>query len=590
MNDRAKRLIARAGVHGESVLAGLLFLSALILFLLQAASLLAPIVHEQHNWRQSDVFSVAYSFHADGWDFFRPRVDFWRGPTGIVGMEAPVYPTLVHFAMYALGDHPRVARIVSGLCFWAAMGLAAWMFAPRDADPAERRVRAICFLAAGFLSPMGLGEFRQIQPDGTAVSLTLAAAALCLLYSRTAKPRWLIAAVILYSLAAITKSPVLVAGPALWMLTFAEQRLRLRIMIVRGLPFLLPLAAYFVWFRWAGQLTKDYEQLQQYFNMSFELKEVTGNLSNFGLYRHVFGFLIGSYAINWVLFPAAAAGLVLAFRGEERRVGIALATWFAFAAFFTMSFAFRTTVHWYYAMVAYPPVVYFAGLGLSSVLLMGKKPANTVPLLRISAVFVILSLFFVRWAAGPAELAARVPSADGPAFEKTWFYGGGMMILALALAAAIPAGLFAKPGWIERWRAGVLVLALLAGIVAIPRAVHDAGEAFKFRSGYSEWETFDQKYADVRRVIEKNSTRADLVLVDGYQPFYLHMTRRRGFSTDSGTLAATGGLQYYLKRGAKYYVHFTENAPIEVARKGRTIIDSGREIELYCIAPEGCGK
>jgi hypothetical protein len=590
MQDRVRRLITRAGVHGESVLAGLLFLAALTLFFLQAASLLAPIVHEQHNWRQADVFSVAYSFHLDGWDFLRPRVDFWRGPTGIVGMEAPVYPSLVHFAMYLFGDHPRVARIVSGLCFWGAMSLAAWVISPRDVEPSQRRIRAVAFLAAGFFSPMGLGEFRQIQPDGTAVSLTLAAAALCLLYSRTARPKWLILGVILYTLAAITKPPVLVAGPALWLLSFAEQRFRIRRMVICGLPFLLPLAAYFVWFRWAGQVTKEYEALPQYFNTSFDFKEVAGNLQNFGLYRHVFGFLIGSYTINWVLFPAALAGVVLAFRQEERRIGAAMFAWFVLAAFFTLSFAFRTTVHWYYAMIVFPPAAYFTGLGLSSVLLLGKKPTTTVPLFRISALFIMLSLLCIHWAAGGAELGAKVPSADGPAFEKTWFHGAGILILVGLLLISTPAGIFAKPGWIEHWRASVYVFALAAGFVALPRAAHDAGEAFKFRSGYKEWETFDQKYADVRKVVERHSTRTDLFLVDGYQPFYLHMTRRRGFSSDPGTVAANGGLKYYLSRGAKYYVHFPENQPIELARKDRVMIEGAREIELYCIAPDGCNK
>src|SRR5262245_60539910 len=91
---RAFELLSR---HAETSLAALLVVVAVGLGIFQLTSVFTPIVHEQHNWRQADVFSVAYTFHNDGFDFLHPRIDFWRGKTGIVGMEAPVYPAFVHF-------------------------------------------------------------------------------------------------------------------------------------------------------------------------------------------------------------------------------------------------------------------------------------------------------------------------------------------------------------------------------------------------------------------------------------------------------------------------------------------------------------
>lgn len=576
--------------HAEAILGGLLVFAALALFAYQGVSLLAPIVHEQHNWRQADVFSVAYAFHADGFDFFHPRIDFWRGPTGIVGMEAPVYPAIVHFFMYLLGDHPRTARIVSGLCFWIAVALAAICLSPRDAEPYTKKIRAACLLAAAAFSPMGLGEFRQIQPDGTAVSLTLAAAALCLLYSRTERPRWLAAAIVIYSLAAMTKSPVLVAGPTLWMLTFSEQPLRLRKMIARGLPFLVPLAAYFFWFRWAQQLTATYEQLNPYFNLQFDVKEVWGNLKNFGLYRHVFGFLIGSYAVNWVLLPAGVGGLLSAFTKEERRIGVPMAVWLFFSAFFVLAFAFRTTVHWYYAMVVFPPAIYFTGLGLANALELGRTAATTTTLKRALGSWVIFGFAAAIFAAGAAASGDKVPSADGPAFERTWFHARGMAILGGTLLVSIAAGILLKAGQVGARRPFFQAALLAAGIFGLQRAGHDALEAFRFRSNAAEWFTFDEKYAELLKTVEEKTTRADLFLVDGYQPFYLHLTRRRGFASDPGTATGAGGLSYYLQRGMKYYLHHAENPAIEAARRGRTPLAKGANFELYCIAADGCSK
>ena len=60
--------------RSESVLATALVVLSLGLFAYQGQSLFAPIVHEQHNWRQADVYSVAFSFHQDGFDWPRLRL------------------------------------------------------------------------------------------------------------------------------------------------------------------------------------------------------------------------------------------------------------------------------------------------------------------------------------------------------------------------------------------------------------------------------------------------------------------------------------------------------------------------------------
>lgn len=554
-------------------------------FVLQVRSALAPIVHEQHNWRQSDVYSVAYSFHEDGFDFFHPRIDFWRGPTGIVGMEAPVYPTLAHLAMFFVGEHPRAARLVSVAAFFLAILLAARLLGPEASSAGARRLRAVGLFTFALLSPMGLCEFRQIQPDGFAVSATLASAALFVFHARTGRRRWLALGLALYALAVITKSPVLVAGPTLFLLAHGWRRPEARRTALIALAFMLPIVVGVAWFSWAGALTRRYEVLNPYFNLSFDLNEIRGNLENGALRMHMLG-LFGIYVSGWALVPAILAGLLLGFRAEERSIAIPMLLWLAAGVFFCLAFAYRATVHPYYSMVVFPPVAYFGGLGLSNLAEVGTSPARSGRLERIAAVFLVLAFGATLWAGGPAATGQGVPGADGAVYERTWFSVPKLEVLALFGGLAFALGLFLRPGWVERHVPIGHALVVLACAIALPRAVHDATNAFEYRTSSSEWSTFDARIAEMQAAVRRVSTRADLFIVDGYNPWYLHLTRRRGFSVDSGTFAALGA-NWYLSRGARFYLHHIETDPLAALIADRTPILKGETFELYCVDPVG---
>lgn len=547
-------------------------LVALGLGLFQLASVRAPIVHEHHNWRQADVYSTAYTFHEEALDFFHPRIDFWRGPTGIVGMEAPVYPALASLAMYGLGEHPRAARFVTWLCFIIAVGFAGLRLQPEE----RSRARMICFFLAAALSPMALLEFRMIQADGLSLAATWLAAVLFLRFGRTGRRGAYLAGMLFYTIAVVTKSPALMAGPALFLLTWIERPPGLRVVVLRGLGFVVPIAAAFAWFSWATHLTATYEVLTPYFNLNFRSSEVWNNLKSFANWRHTFGFLTGTYAVQWVLAPSLVAGIVLGLaRRTERRLALAMLVYLAATIFFCLCFSSRSTVHWYYAMIMLPPVVHFTTVGLTNLFDPDDRP------LAVGAQIFVLASFAVapwigRWAGGPLA-----PSADGPAYEQTWFRPMGLALLAgaLLLAAWLP----------RRMRRPVPALVLLlAAPPALARAVHDNVEAFDFRTKRGEWARIDALTGPLQATINAHTTRADLLAVDGYIPWYLHLARRRGFSANWEVNLED--LACKTDTGIAHYLHFIENEPLPQLMDRAQPIARERDFVLYRLEPPLDGK
>lgn len=65
------------------------------------------------SWRESDTQAIARSFHEEGFDLLRPRVD-WRGATdGAVECECPLYQGVVAVLLRAFGDVEWPGRLVS---------------------------------------------------------------------------------------------------------------------------------------------------------------------------------------------------------------------------------------------------------------------------------------------------------------------------------------------------------------------------------------------------------------------------------------------------------------------------------------------
>ncbi len=546
-------------------------------------SITAPITHEEHNWRQADTYSVAYSFHEEGFDFLRPRIDLWRGPTGIVGMEAPIFPALTHGAMYLLGEHPRAARALSFSAFVFALILAfRWLWLA-SAPTHERRTRTLCLLVAIALSPMALCEFRQVQPDGFSVSLTLVAAAMLARFANTRRRIYYAAGLAIYSVAVVCKSPALSAAPALFLLSWVgtPDRPSLRMISARAVGFLIPMAICLAWYEWAASLTREYETLSPYVNYGSSWGEIVRNLRRSEGPRQVLGFLLGTYAINWVALPAALVGLPLCLRAKERRLGVPMLVWLLGTLALCFAFSGRATVHWYYAAVLFPPAAYFTALGLAS---LGLPDDELIS--RWAASFLLLCLL-VGPALADAAIGREAPAANGSAYERTWIQPRGLWALAEIAGVAL---CFAWPAASGRMLRSRLCRSMTAVIVVVAsnRAVHDELEAFSFRTRSDEWSSIEERYRLLREMVDATSTRDDLFLVDGANPWFLHLARRRGLVGDSATKVAEEACR--TDKGVGFYIHYQENAVIPEAMERSILIASNPHFQLYRLQPPFEGR
>lgn len=567
-----------ASLRQRWVLAPVLALCAWMLWL-QIGSLAAPILGE-HRHRESDTYAVAYNFRHESWDFFHPRIDWTRGRSGIMGMEAPVLPWLGAAGMAVLGDDPAVLRTLFWLVGIAGVVCGALLL---------RRPRGF-HVSAGFLlmlalSPMALFEMRQIQPDAPSTFLALAAA--FIFWRHGQKPRVWTAALgtALFSIAVLAKGPVIVLAPAMWLFSICGAPTRPLAALRRGLLFLIPLGLLLAWFAWARHLNDAYNDGETYFAIRVSFERMRADLASAALQRHVFEFLIPCYATNWVLLPAVLFGLVLALRREHLRRSLPFLAWLAFGALFAASFAGKLEKHWYYATLLLPPLAYFGGLALGEVLeSLGGRAGGVPSESRTWAVVALLVAFCFTPAVGRAwQHGSNVVSA-GSGFDGTRVWTGlsGTRLLLVAVLVGVAA---TSVPW-RMLRRVVAPLVLAATLLALPRALHDAASTLRWRTRDGEWQEFEARVAWLRDVVDRHTTRGDLIVADDENPWWLYLARRKGW-VEGTEMIDMHGLGYYRKGGARLLVHVADGPPTRELRRMDPIATQGGWT-VYCLDPKGC--
>ena len=497
----------------ERVLARVLtaLLIALCAFLLvrQVATLSFPILGE-HGWRQSDVYSVAYNFAHEGADFFHPRIDWNNGRSGIMGMEPPILPYLIAAAMRVFGDDDAVARWVAwSLCMLGLAGFAYGLLRERGALFAALTV--LCVL----LSPLGLFELRQIQPDGPMTMIAAAAAVLFVRAARSERVRDYAVALAVYCVAVLLKGPAIVLAPAMLLFAIAARPVPWRVLLLRALPLIVPCALLAAWFHWSALLNEEFSPRRVYFAMAPKPGEMLANIVDGNAAGHVFLNLYPHYVLSSWLLPATALGGVVAFTREHRCTSVAFLAWLACVSLFLAAFSSRLYAHWYYADLALPPLAYFTALGL-------------------------------------------------------WWP------LCSLLAPALP----------PRARYPRYALALLA-LLAPPFAARSALATLAARSAASEVADHRALVLEpLRAAVARFTTRADLIAINGRDPFYLHLALRKGF-TMSARAIASHHLAYFARRGALIYVHLgvSRDLPAEIRAEDPRypLLFRGKGFRIYCL-------
>jgi hypothetical protein len=560
------------------------------LLVLQAGTLRAPISGE-HNWRQSDTYSVAYNFLHEKAGFFYPRIDWAGKNTGIMGMETPVYTYGSALLMRFVGDSPFAGRLFNWLVLVAGFVSFAICFRPTPQDWPLRSPQRhpnpwwipIGTITFAILSPLVFFEGRQFQPDPAMAAFTMIAASFFHAFSR--RERWSLYALgmLFYCLAVTTKSPALVAGPSLFLLTFTESRqLRWYTLVLRGVPFVLPIALFWAWDQWAHHLNLVYNDGTVYFSTEFNWNDYLARIHDIGFLKRTFWFVIPSYSSNWVLFPVLATGLALGFRRGLRRVSLPMFLWLLLGAGLSAGLE-RMYWHWYYTFMFMTPLVYFGGIGIAAIFEVMAAYRETTPFVQWGFWFMMIALMATSWAGGPPKHLDQVLGASQPLGNIGWtsedgFFGLFMLqMVALAMAASMPG----------RWGERAKLVALAAALyLAIPRAKDDLWQIFSSRSRSAEWGDWKTHWKELREAVDQISTRADRFVVDGGNPWFLHLVLRKGF-TFFGPDIDNLGIDYFVDRHIRFYVHFQQNGALPHIFQASKPVRQASRWEIYCIQ-EGC--
>ena len=548
---------------------------SLFLFAYQFRALFVPILGE-HDWRQADTYSVAYNFVHESGNFFHPRIDWTKGRSGIMGMETPIYPFLISILMRIFGDSPASGRFLTWLFATSAIVFAACVL-----RPPHRRGIGVGFLLMMTLSPAALFEFRQVQPDPVMTAMCLSAACFFHLFSTSGK-RWLFAAgMAFYSAAVLTKSPALFLGPAMWLFSFTGKKVRRVSIAKRGALFIIPIALTLAWYVWAKHLNTVYNGGEVYFRIDFGgWESVKNDATNLPQLNHIFGHLLCIWAMNWTLYPAILAGAVLALEKEHRALTWPMLAWLVGASIFLALFSERLRHHFYYALPLLPPLAYAGALALGRVFeLVDSEQVGRSFLSRAAVTFVLLALAFTLYVAGPARELVAVPFARDFVRNATWVSMRGTIVLTGAALAALVLAL------VREFRGRRIVYgicAVAAFLLALPRGLHDEIHAFRYRARTADWETFDRDWGPLRQAVAAHSTRNDVFIVDGGQPWYLYLPLRKGFAEELSEIDKLG-IEYYTTRGARFYVHYPEKGRAPVATNSMRQLATGPRWELYSI-------
>lgn len=69
-----------------------------------------------HSWRQADTAAMSRNFHANGFNFFYPQID-WGGLPGYCETEFPIYSFIIALFYKIFGVHDFIGRLFSVVCF-----------------------------------------------------------------------------------------------------------------------------------------------------------------------------------------------------------------------------------------------------------------------------------------------------------------------------------------------------------------------------------------------------------------------------------------------------------------------------------------
>ncbi len=182
------------------------------------------IAHDLVSWRQADTQSIALNFLHEDARLLWPRIN-WRGAgPGFVESELQLYPYLAMQLMRLGGEGVWAGQLISLFSMVLAMGICLWQLAQRFS------LWAVVAASIGLFSSRNtLFLSTSIQPDALAFLAYVAGfwTFLAWLEDSHARVRYLVAATLFTSLAALIKPPALHLGIIEFLLVMLLKPIRL---------------------------------------------------------------------------------------------------------------------------------------------------------------------------------------------------------------------------------------------------------------------------------------------------------------------------------------------------------------------------
>lgn len=513
-------------------------------------TLSSPIAYEDHNWRESDTYAVAYNFYHESPNFFRPRIDWTQGRSGVMGMEAPILPWLGYLAMLLFGGSPTPLRWIVFLTFWGGT-----MFLACRLSRLERPTLGASLIVALALSPMARFESRQFQPDPFMVGLLMISVGCFLTDLRGASRRGFGWGVFWATIAFLVKIPSITFLPAFWLLTTFRHRFWFK----RTMWWILPVVLTYAWRKWAEHLTSVEYPDWSYFATGLSRDEIERSFTALNYRNDILLAVIPSHVLGWVLWPHFVSGSQASPIPTRRRLIVFAITALCTATLLLLSVGARVWVHRYYALICLLPVTLIAAFGID------KAVRSTR-----SSLWLSLSGLagYLIWKA-PLEAEARLVAG------QPWF----AVYPLLLLVALWTFSTYVTPRKRKIW---VTVLGALAMVLVVQQGTAEAHRTFQFASRQWGVRTFESWSSDLRRTLGQYSTRQDQVVVSVANPFFLYATNRRGFADDIGTISARGR-DYYVQRNIRFFVLFAESGPVPASMRGE-LLGEGNAWKVYCLS------
>lgn len=556
-----------------------------LLFSIEARSLFGAI-YDVHEWRQGETYSIAYAFVHEGASFWYPK-HAWRGDlSGIVGMEAPLYPYLVSLLMRVFGDSFVIARSVNFALFLLAFGLQIKRLSRQYGFS-----YGLGYVVLAAFCPAALCEFRQMQPDPAMLSLALLAAVCFHDHGRTGAPKSFAWGLGLYTLSLLTKPIAIAMLPAMFLFSvLGAERPRFRSVLARMGWFSIPLALMFAWDHWANLLVQRYMEGNLVISIDHNPAAMWAEMHNVQMRRFIFLGLVENYATHVTLFPAVLLGIPLSMQKEWRSWGVPFLAWLLGAALVSTAFSSRYYTNWYYMLPFVPPILFFGSVGVGALLeVVGLGKREPLKLGAALAIVLAAALIwpllddmpwdFVGNEAGKMAVHMRREVSNNPlywiAIVASTLGAGGLVLLRDTFA------------WLPQPLLALVLGASVATTMVIP--YKDLKQTVRFYTKEELWQTGHDDLREMRAAVDAYSTPRDLFVMNGSHPGLLVRARRVGFADDPGVVNALGPA-HYAGKGARFFMSFEDLGPCPPSMQSLPLLAQGARWQLRCIDPKGCPK